>query len=335
MKRMPRDIDITEPGEKVECDRIMKTFETLFIISRRVLKKYYLDIEEMMPRIGQGLKTMSNAQSKEEEEEEDDVDKEDVWKQRNKGSPGYPEDDILEDDDADLDDNDIDDNGFTTIPRRISRIADGLVVRRKTEHRLSVFNESGSEAGGEIQSSSVETNANEVSTDKKSPISSPASSTGSKNDVSNEKTSPPTSDSTKPVTQNVNNAIPVAAEVPNQTSSDPAQTAGLVSNKTGVSAPVPPQGFNMGMTPPKPAVGAFHHVMEFEDTKKALQRDVNHVFAELDRALDYTLVCISNVLLVLSFAEILKDTPYFTKYMNYAHELSGNIHIDFLYDEFY
>ncbi|KAJ3033867.1 hypothetical protein HK097_004700, partial [Rhizophlyctis rosea] len=52
MHRAPRDIHIEESGERNECERILGTFETLFSTSRRVLKKQYMGVEEMVPRIG-------------------------------------------------------------------------------------------------------------------------------------------------------------------------------------------------------------------------------------------------------------------------------------------
>ncbi|KAJ3257763.1 hypothetical protein HDU77_002559 [Chytriomyces hyalinus] len=79
LKRVAREIDMAEPGEKVECERIMRTFETLFGLSRRVLKRFHLQLEEMTPRIGQGLATMTS-KIDEKEEQEDELKKEDVWK---------------------------------------------------------------------------------------------------------------------------------------------------------------------------------------------------------------------------------------------------------------
>lgn len=59
-KRMPRDINMQLDRERLECDRILKTFETLCSLSRRKLKKLYADIEGEMPRVGQGLDTISS-----------------------------------------------------------------------------------------------------------------------------------------------------------------------------------------------------------------------------------------------------------------------------------
>ncbi|KAJ3034411.1 hypothetical protein HDU99_010706, partial [Rhizoclosmatium hyalinum] len=45
LKRVARDINLNEAGDKTECERILRTFETLFGISRRQLKRCYLTVE--------------------------------------------------------------------------------------------------------------------------------------------------------------------------------------------------------------------------------------------------------------------------------------------------
>lgn len=45
MQRAPREIDINSEREILECERLLRTFETLSSLSRRKLKKLYNDIE--------------------------------------------------------------------------------------------------------------------------------------------------------------------------------------------------------------------------------------------------------------------------------------------------
>lgn len=59
-KRNPRDIHIEFDREKVDAQRLMKTFDTLTSLSLRHLKVCYSDIEAEMPRLGQGLDTFTN-----------------------------------------------------------------------------------------------------------------------------------------------------------------------------------------------------------------------------------------------------------------------------------
>lgn len=55
---------------------------------------------------------------------------------------------------------------------------------------------------------------------------------------------------------------------------------------------------------------------------KALQRDVDHVYREVDRCTEYTLVAMSSIAAILSFAELLNDKETFAKASMWAHEMS-------------
>jgi hypothetical protein len=55
---------------------------------------------------------------------------------------------------------------------------------------------------------------------------------------------------------------------------------------------------------------------------KALRRDIDHVFREIDHCCEYTLVAMSSIAAVLSFAELLGDKEAFTKSNLIAHEIS-------------
>ena len=61
---------------------------------------------------------------------------------------------------------------------------------------------------------------------------------------------------------------------------------------------------------------------EIDEPLKALQRDVNHVFREVDQSIEYTLLTLCSIAAVLAFAELLGDKEMFTKASLCAHELS-------------
>ena len=79
MKRPTREIDLRNDREKGEAERILKTYETLHQMTRRILNKFYVDIDEEIPRIGQGLSTFKNGQVDDKENFDDEQDLEKVW----------------------------------------------------------------------------------------------------------------------------------------------------------------------------------------------------------------------------------------------------------------
>ncbi|KAJ3304526.1 pre-mRNA-processing factor 17 [Kappamyces sp. JEL0829] len=59
-----------------------------------------------------------------------------------------------------------------------------------------------------------------------------------------------------------------------------------------------------------------------EEPLKALQRDVNHVFREVDQSTEYTLLTMCSIAAILAFAELLGDKEMFSKALTWAHDLS-------------
>jgi hypothetical protein len=62
--------------------------------------------------------------------------------------------------------------------------------------------------------------------------------------------------------------------------------------------------------------------IEIEDPRKAIQRDVNQVFQSVNRCTEYTLVALSSIAAISSFAELLGDMTTFAKASLMAHQLS-------------
>lgn len=59
-----------------------------------------------------------------------------------------------------------------------------------------------------------------------------------------------------------------------------------------------------------------------DEPLRALQRDVNHVFREVDESTEYTLLAMCSIAAVLSFSELLGDKETFQKASAWAHDLS-------------
>lgn len=78
-KRPTREIDLRNDRERVEAERILKTYEMLHHMTRRILNKFYVNIDDEIPRVGQGLSTFKNGQVDEKENFDDEQDIEKVW----------------------------------------------------------------------------------------------------------------------------------------------------------------------------------------------------------------------------------------------------------------
>ncbi|KAJ3283416.1 hypothetical protein HDU76_008475, partial [Blyttiomyces sp. JEL0837] len=287
MKRVPREINMNEPGEQLECERIMKTFETLFMISRRVLKKYYLDIEEMVPRIGQGLATISSSKNKQEDEGED-VDKEDIWKQKGGSSMANDEDDEIDDYLGDEDE---------LIHRKMSRTADGLVVKRKAAGAKTpdldrmdesagaqneLFGEDGEKLDGENEETSREGAQTGPDGEKKegnapmSPSSSRSSTAGSDNEEK------------QAVGGNVSPNNNNKSQSPDKDGVPSRRQSAISPGPITAPSNLPQAGFQF-MSAPRPH-GFFRQGPDETELRRSHQKDVNHIYAEIDKCFDYTLI---------------------------------------------
>ncbi|KAJ3025926.1 UNVERIFIED_CONTAM: hypothetical protein HDU68_006456 [Siphonaria sp. JEL0065] len=265
LRRVARDISLTEAGERAECERILKTFETLFGLTRRQLKKVYMNIEEMTPRIGQGLATMTTKQE-EKEDQDDEIKKEEVWKHdRDDPIPKDPEDDYA----GSYDD------------LRQKREADGLIVKRNDAL-----------AGGPDTAAASRQNT-EFQPNPESPHSSRSSSPSSEPD-------------TNPKT--------------------PKSGGGAGVDKISNMPPgqQPTKGFEFSSTTPTPPRrGLLQDGPNESDMKLSMQRDINLCYSAVNKSLDYLLVCASNVILVMSFAEVLGMKEVYQKFNAIAHDLSS------------
>ncbi|KAJ3103121.1 hypothetical protein HK100_004260 [Physocladia obscura] len=279
LKRVARDINMAEQGERAECERILRTFETLFGLSRRVLKRFYLQIEEMTPRIGQGLATMTNKQE-EQEDQDDEVHKEQVWKhERTPSGTAIAKQNLVR-----LDDNEGDGDedytgsfdGVNTLRKR----EDDLVIRRNDA--LSISGEGSAGTNRDIDS-----NGNCTT-----------------NKILNGK-------------NRISTATAVAVEF------WPTQTGGVRPQSHG---PLPDEGFNHSLANTAASQvrrGLLQDGPLDSDMKLSKIKDINLCYTVVNKSLDYLLVCISNVLLVMSFAELLDMANVFQKFNTLAHELSN------------
>jgi hypothetical protein len=63
-------------------------------------------------------------------------------------------------------------------------------------------------------------------------------------------------------------------------------------------------------------------MFEPEETKRALQRDTNHVYDEVEKSAEYTLVTLSGIAAIITFSQLLNDKETFVKASMWAHEIS-------------
>ncbi|KAI8831578.1 WD40-repeat-containing domain protein [Chytridium lagenaria] len=299
MKRVPREIVMKEKGERLECERIMKTYETLFIISRRALKKIYLEIEEEIPRIGTGLGTMQTQGRDEDNDASGGIDKEDLWK-FDPNNAQLPRDEDYEDELEEEDDL----AHFTSSERRVSRVAaDGMIVRRKSvmvaagnplkeeasRNKLPVAEE-GDESGNDFPVKS----SDQLKSPKSSRSQSPQEDDGKRISAARK--------SVGEIEQRrASVAQPVITDPASQDLHRQASNSPWLNLPTVFSA----------------------RVEDADEALRLTQRDINHIYSQSDRSVDFTLVCISNILLILGVSELLDDKPNFEKFYAYAHDISA------------
>ncbi|ORY10908.1 WD40 repeat-like protein [Neocallimastix californiae] len=71
-----------------------------------------------------------------------------------------------------------------------------------------------------------------------------------------------------------------------------------------------------------PKVNQLSSPQKNESVKRTIEEDVDYVLIQIDHSMDYTLMCISNLLVVLSFASILNKTDILHKYIIQANEIA-------------
>ncbi|KAJ1534336.1 hypothetical protein HK096_003986 [Nowakowskiella sp. JEL0078] len=290
MNRIPRDIDMSMETEQIECDRILKTFETLFAVSRRNLKKMYLDVEEMMPRLGQGISIMknnhdgstginnSNNSKKKYDDEDDDetksdvqkntqskVDIEQIWAKKDENMKSTPKIEQNQEKSTQIEENFnfSQDSLLNTDLLDLSRNkGDGVVVRSKkdAQDRQQSFD---LKISKDLQIETKNENESiERQTDKEPDI---------------------------PAIRVNSNTIP-----------ETSQTAFNFFSRNGLVIP------------------------DQEESLLALHRDINLLYKHIDRCTEYTLVNLSCAITVLSFAQLLQKSEIFNKFTVQIHEISND-----------
>ncbi|KAI8587990.1 WD40-repeat-containing domain protein [Geranomyces variabilis] len=293
MRRVPREINVDEEGERVECDRICKTYETLFGLSRRVLKRYYLDIEELVPKIGErsgGIGPDGRDANRDEGEGMDDVDK--VWQYKRQesmdgeGGKGGDGDGFSRGGSTDSLDNEME------ALLNASRMQ-GVVVKKKTASQRAL-------------------NSRRPSAFEPSYMG-PSRRTSEAFDFA------------------LSEELPGAAV--NRRASV-VLTAGVdapfgVDRRISIAAPDPEladvteeQADGAAAGAPAVRQGVLYEAPGEEDLRRGIQSDINHIYVQLDRSTDYTLVCLSTAFCVLTFSQVLGNQELFLKYSVQAQELS-------------
>ncbi|KAI8800721.1 hypothetical protein BJ742DRAFT_859821 [Cladochytrium replicatum] len=270
MRRVPRDINLQMEGERVECDRILKSFETLFSMSRRIVKKTVLDIEEELPSLGEGVSTLQNRGGATREYGSDDsidekvgengglAELERVWAKRGRSRDDKnlaPALNKSEGQSVDFGDS------LDSIDREIDRLMkaskvtmDGVVVKKKPK-------------------------AERTSKSKKV-------------------TSRPASASTV-----MDDSLEHSGSQSSRFKSEPLNTTKDGSNPLEVKA----------MLKQVPDAE--------EEMKRALLRDINHIYREVDKATEYTLVAVTCGIVVLGFSQLLRNREKYAKMLQMLNEL--------------
>jgi hypothetical protein len=230
--RQPREINMSIERETQDAQRLMKTFETLTSLSLRHLKVLYNDIEQEMPRLGQGLDTYKSGANDTYEDDAlyDEKTVEKVWGDRPAEVP------IVQDQE------------FENGSRKNSLFEQEQVPLTKSNSK-ELFEQSLEQ--GNSKHGSFQFLAKVPSTP----------------------------------------SIPMERE--HSEKSDLEQAIPKVETNDPTDEPI-----------------------------KALRRDIDHVFREIDQCIEYTLVAISAVAAVLSFAELLNDKELFNSCTLTSHEMS-------------
>lgn len=328
--RAPRDINLDAEVELIECDRLLSTFQTLFQISRRQLIKQHADIEHNLPRIGEGLvgtATMGPGQPK--PTKNDSIENQsitDAWLRRQSevSLGGYDE---LGDELDDEDNSSIADNrkssvvGRDTVKIRRGRrgsvtvkaatqytsddeLAEEIVtespIKEEYEGAAEFSDFKLGEEGGEVVTK-TETEAKEVSTSNVASPDSPKASIKSPKDQAKKTVGPSVME------------LPKAGVPPGSSGSDGSGGATALEES---GQPLPfsfyrPKGGNL-LQGPDP-----------NDTVSQTQKDIIFVLIQVDKSTDYTIVNIVNILVILTFSEIVRKKDVHLRYCSQVHELAA------------
>jgi hypothetical protein len=229
--RLPREIVMTTDREIQDSQRLMKTFETLTSLSLRNLKVLYGDIEQEMPRLGQGIDTFKGGVKEHYQDESlyNERELKDVWGER-------------------------------PIEKHVDE------VKYQSQHKMSL-----GEQGSELMNTDVNELFEQAIDAQVNPFQHGSFQFLAK----------------APSLQKIE------MERENSEKSDIAETGANI------------EGIESG-----------------SESINSLRRDIDHVYREIDQCVEYTLLTISSIAAVLSFAELLEDKQLFTSSLVQAHELS-------------
>ncbi|KAH6596616.1 hypothetical protein BASA50_004947 [Batrachochytrium salamandrivorans] len=355
VRRVLRDIDINVDRERSEAVRLMKIFETLCSLSRRSLKKTYMDIEAEMPRLGQGLGTFTINKTSSSNSPSGDAtggigltdslsgDCERVWGVLSSNKDLTPQQDMEDGsgigDNEDGDKSYIDQNEETGLEVIDEENKD---MEERDDDRRATMKDTKVQQGSKIRplSSHQETRGSTVlvseigTTEDEGGMDADLEGSCVRGVGDDRLTEPGVLERTKGDLRGQKTAVDVTT--PNQRPIDSL----ITSDAEGMSlTPRAPTGGSYQLAfgflqpalakvgPEIPRVtlsggSAVGNGDPLSDTRRALQRDIIHVFGEVDRCTELTLVSMSSVLVVLSLAELLGDKEVYIKHCNLAHELS-------------
>ncbi|KAJ3392626.1 proteasome regulatory particle subunit [Lobulomyces angularis] len=415
-KRVPRNIDLSNDIELVECERIMASFQTLFYFSQRQLHKYYSSIEIKLPRVGGGYNTIENSSNApldrrgsnlyDAELDSGDLDNEmdRVWATKKNEQSDKKND---EDDGHSVKSNESLDLAVEMLLKNSNKgyVVKAAVVRaedeviknspsRKDSMEVVIppdivvveeVNEDSSNATDNINDTAVITSTllfNDAITNLNTSNNEPSTSTSDVDDievvkkVKEEMASSNSIESLEKVKQDngSNEVSDFIEENLNQNKSDgdeeklkkipdidekfqesvtgdrtdflptisqstlvPPLTNTL--NASDTASAIPNSSITMlqnAVQPPfsfmKPgsSLKNLHQQQQFNSQEKSFQtqenlkKDINSLFNEIDRSCDYTLLCMVNLLVILTYSELLDHKEIYQKQLQTCHQLAAD-----------
>lgn len=245
MDRTPRDIQMSMERERQDCARLMGTFETLTGLSRRQLKKLYAEVESEIPRLGQGIETLSVSMKQEEPQNN-----EKLWATEQKDTLQLiPE--LTDEEQRELEDD------FQEAPAEIPDVTEATL--NETSMTLSF----------------IPRNRRDSSFGRSS------------------------------IGGNVDHQTAMAEAARNQM--ERKSVVGANVNRGSFSF-IPGKGQEDGSSTSARTLD--------------MQRDIDHVYIQLDVIAEYTLISLLTISVVIACSELLGDKQQFTKACSLAHELS-------------
>ncbi|KXS22116.1 WD40 repeat-like protein [Gonapodya prolifera JEL478] len=361
LRRIPREIDISLDVEKQECARISQTFETLFSVSRRGLNRMYIEIDEKIPVLGMGTLAKAKSrvghsgQGGREAGSDEGLhrfdDKESVWADaagmvaveaaittQVPGLPVLPSGTGLSPSPSMAVENHLqltshDDSASFQDDKRHTRLGRVASIQTRSQVRVRDSTKTKGPSVSTRSKKKGDFDRNEISAlnSEGNVLVQPQAMNNSTSYHGGETAIQLASPSElEPNLRDVDNASVASSSSSLDESEqvDPGKRNEDSSNDSGdgetedVDGKQNPPSADGAITGPMAAVLRAVMKDDMDETLRNLRSDIEVVYSDIDRSVDYTLICVGNILVVLAIAELLKDETTFRSYVGHAVEIS-------------